>query len=99
MYNDRCIANHRSTVHQVRKSEIYPDQSAYLTIEWSMSNTAGRKWGMRYILIYSTNSIPRTMETERKYGTRELEPKIDHKISRTKGPKERCSKNNNPPKK
>lgn len=58
-----------------------------------MSNTTGIKWEMRYIQIYSTNSIPKTTRTERKYGTRELKPKIDHKISSAKGPKERCSKN------
>jgi len=31
-------------------------------------------------------------ETLRKYETRELDPKIDHKISSTNGPKERYSK-------
>ena len=28
-----------------------------------MSNTAGRKWEMRHIYIYSTNSIPKTRKT------------------------------------
>jgi hypothetical protein len=34
-------------------------------------------------------------KTERKYGTQEPEPKIDHEMSSTKGPKERCSKKKN----
>jgi hypothetical protein len=47
--------------------------------------------------IYPTNSILRIRKTERKYGTRELVPKNDHKLSSImiKSPKDRCSSKNN----
>jgi len=64
------IANHRSTVHQVRKSGTYRD-SKYIFNYWmettreGMSNTTLVEiGGMGY--IYSTNSIPRTRKTEKK---------------------------------
>lgn len=39
--------------------------------------------------IYSTDSIQRTRKAEReKYGTKNSNPKIDHKISSTKEPEE-----------
>jgi hypothetical protein len=46
------IANHGSTVHQVRESEIYHDQSTLSnywneTMREGMSNTTGRKWESR----------------------------------------------------
>jgi hypothetical protein len=53
--------------------------------------------GRRDICPYknSTNSITRKRKTERKYGNRELIPKIDHKMFSTKGPKERYSTKQN----
>ena len=67
-------ANHRCTVHQVRKSGIY-SQCTYLTIGWRRRetgyvNTTGRKWGMCYMYTPKTNP-------EKIYdGTRKLKPKI-----------------------
>ena len=68
MYNDYCIANHRSTIYQVRKSGIYPEQSTYLTIPigWRRRERAcqipqEKKREMRYVHhdIYSKNAIPK----------------------------------------
>jgi hypothetical protein len=47
-----------------------------------------------YIYLFN-NFNPKNKESrEKMYGTRELELKIDHKISSTECPKERCSENN-----
>jgi hypothetical protein len=46
MYMIWTIANHKSTMHQVRKSGIYRDQSIYQTVGW------GRKRA-----IYVCNSM------------------------------------------
>ena len=87
MYNNYFIAN-----------QIY-SRSKY-TSNYTrdvMSNTTGRMQEMRYYiqriqLQEQLEEKPR--ETLRKYETRELDPKIDHKIFSTDDQKERYSKNN-----
>ena len=78
------FVNHRSTVHQVRESEIYRE----LTIGWrtreGMSNTTGRKWEMRYIFNSKNNlkEKPReSMEPENKNkNIQHQRPKTKHRL-------------------
>ena len=69
IYNDYCIVNRRSIVHQY-ESQKYRDQGTYLTVGWrrreGMSNTAGRKWEMRYIYNKFNIFNPKNKENREK---------------------------------
>ena len=105
IYNNYLIANQiyycTSSWSSTSVRYVYRDQSKYLTIGWRAREGMPhveyhwqKIWRWDIYIFNGFNPTNNLKETERKYGTQEFIQKIDHKVSSTKDPIERCRENN-----